>query len=67
MIRKAKSEAKLSMRAVVSVAVFTGTPEMLKHLDSVATDLKAAGSIEELETVSAPDATDLQAEIILAG
>ena len=67
MIRKAKSEAKLSMRAVVSVAVFTGTPEMLKHLDSVATDLKAAGSIEELETVSAPDATDLQAEIVLAG
>ena len=67
MIRKAKSEAKLSMRAVVSVAVFTGTPEMLKHLDSVATDLKAAGSIEELETVSAPDATDLQAEIALAG
>ena len=67
MIRKAKSEAKLSMRAVVSAAVFTGTPEMLKHLDSVATDLKAAGSIEELETVSAPDATDLQAEIILAG
>ena len=67
MIRKAKSEAKLSMRAVVSVAVFTGTPEMLKHLDSVATDLKAAGSIEELKTVSAPDSTDLQAEIILAG
>ena len=67
MIRKTKSEAKLSMRAVVSAAVFTGTPEMLKHLDSVATDLKAAGSIEELETVSAPDATDLQAEIILAG
>ncbi len=67
MIRKTKSEAKLSMRAVVSAAVFTGTPEMLKHLDSVATDLKAAGSIEELETVSAPDATDLQAEIALAG
>ena len=67
MIRKTKSEAKLSMRAVVSAAVFTGTPEMLKHLDSVATDLKAAGSIEELETVSAPDATDLQAEIVLAG
>jgi valyl-tRNA synthetase len=67
MIRKAKSEAKLSMRAVVSVAVFTGTPKMLKHLDSVATDLKAAGSIEELKTVSAPDSTDLQAEIILAG
>jgi hypothetical protein len=40
---------------------------MLKHLDSVATDLKAAGSIEELKTVSAPDSTDLQAEIILAG
>ncbi|MDE0975611.1 MAG: valine--tRNA ligase, partial [Candidatus Nanopelagicales bacterium] len=67
MIRKAKSEAKLSMRAVVSVAVFTGTPQMLKHLDSVAPDLKAAGSIEELKTVSAPDSTDLQAEIFLAG
>jgi valyl-tRNA synthetase len=66
MIRKAKSEAKLSMKATVLTAVFTGTPQMLQHLDTVATDLKAAGSIEELNTVNAPDSTVLECETVLA-
>ena len=66
MIRKAKSEAKLSMKATVLTAVFTGTPQMLQHLDTVATDLKAAGSIEGLNTVNAPDSTVLECETVLA-
>jgi hypothetical protein len=54
------------MKATVLTAVFTGTPQMLQHLDTVATDLKAAGSIEELNTVNAPDSTVLECETVLA-
>ena len=66
MIRKAKSEAKLSMRAEVASASFAGTPEMETHINLVAADLKAAGSIDTLRTTSAPDVSALKAQIVLA-
>jgi valyl-tRNA synthetase len=66
MIRKAKSEAKLSMRASVESANFVGTAEMTEHLNLVAPDLKAAGSIKELTHVVSTDAVALAAEITLA-
>ena len=66
MIRKAKSEAKRSMRAEVASASFAGTPEMEAYINLVAADLKAAGSIDTLRTTSAPDVSALKAQIVLA-
>ncbi len=66
MIRKAKSEAKLSMRAVVASAEFTGNPAMIEHINLVASDLKAAGSIELLKTIGNQESSALTSEIVLA-
>jgi len=67
MIRKAKSEAKLSMRAAVTSAEFTGGPEMIEHIALASSDLSAAGSIEELTTRVSQDSPELSGHIILAG
>ena len=66
MVRKAKSEAKASMRAVVEKAVFTGTEGVIADLVIAQSDLQAAGSIKKFETVIDPAAKDLRAEIVLA-
>jgi len=66
MIRKAKSEAKLSMRAVVSSAEFTGSPAMIEHINLVSTDLVSAGSLELITTTSASEDAMLTSHIILA-
>ncbi|WP_326555186.1 valine--tRNA ligase [Micromonospora sp. NBC_01813] len=52
-IRKAKSEAKLSMRADVSKVLVRAEPAMLVALGSVAADLRAAGRVAWLDTEEA--------------
>jgi valyl-tRNA synthetase len=47
-VRKAKSEAHQSMRAEVSRAIVTDTPERLAALRSAAADLKETGRIADL-------------------
>ena len=66
MIRKAKSEAKLSMRAVVASAEFTGSSEMVAHINLVGSDLTSAGSLQTLTTKTTPEAMSLTSEIVLA-
>jgi valyl-tRNA synthetase len=51
LVRKAKSEARRSMRAAVDSVVVTDTPERLAVLARAADDLCAAGAIAELTTV----------------
>jgi valyl-tRNA synthetase len=53
-IRKAKSEAKVSMRVEVSSAVVTGPPEALEHVRLAADDLAAAGRVAQLDLVEGP-------------
>jgi valyl-tRNA synthetase len=51
LVRKAKSEAKVSMRADVRLAVVRGDEATLRALAAGADDLRAAGRIAELELV----------------
>ncbi|OZM79225.1 valine--tRNA ligase [Pseudonocardia sp. MH-G8] len=48
-VRRAKSEAKVSMRADVRRAAVTADPTVLARLTLAETDLRAAGHIQELE------------------
>jgi valyl-tRNA synthetase len=48
-VRKAKSEAKTSMRTDVAVASVTGSPEALDRVALATDDLKATGRIAELD------------------
>ncbi|HEX9259053.1 MAG TPA: class I tRNA ligase family protein, partial [Acidimicrobiales bacterium] len=52
-VRKAKTEAKASMRAVVERAVVTASAADLAALTAGLTDLREAGSIAALDTVEA--------------
>ncbi|WFE27075.1 valine--tRNA ligase [Solwaraspora sp. WMMD791] len=54
-IRKAKSEAKLSMRADVSKVLVRAEPAMLVALGGVADDLRAAGRVDQLGTEEADE------------
>ena len=47
-VRRAKSEAKVSMRTDVAAAAVTGPTEALARVESVAADLRAAGCIADL-------------------
>jgi valyl-tRNA synthetase len=47
-VRRAKSEAKRSMRAPVEKVKVTDTPERLGALDKVALDLRSAGAVDQL-------------------
>ncbi len=49
-VRKAKSEARRSMRAEVTRVCVTDTPERLGALARVEADVRGAGSIEHLDT-----------------
>jgi valyl-tRNA synthetase len=49
-VRKAKSEARRSMRAEVTRVRVVDTPERLAALDRVEADVRGAGSIAKLET-----------------
>jgi valyl-tRNA synthetase len=53
-VRKAKSEAKLSMRAEVAAVLVRADPDRLALLAGVADDLRAAGRIGSLSTEDHP-------------
>ncbi len=63
-IRKAKSDAKVSMRADVSSAVVTGDADVLGRVEEVAGDLAAAGRVAHLTFV--PAGGPLSVEVTLA-
>ena len=63
-VRKAKSDAKVSMRADVSSAVVTGEADILGRLEQAADDLAAAGRIATLTFL--PEGGPLTVEVTLA-
>ncbi len=62
-VRKAKTEAKRSMRADVERVVVHDTPERLAALRLVEGDVRSAGVIASLELAEAPE---LDVEVTLA-
>jgi len=64
-VRKAKSDAKVSMRADVTAAVVTGDADALGRVEQAAGDLAAAGHIEHLTFL--PEGGPLRIEVTLAG
>ena len=64
-IRKAKSEAKVSMRADVESAVVTGDADAIARVEEAAGDLAASGRIAHLTFV--PAGGPLRVEVVLAG
>jgi valyl-tRNA synthetase len=54
-VRKAKSDARLSMRADVAALVFSGDPAAVAALAAVLADVRAAGRIAEVEFVPSED------------
>jgi valyl-tRNA synthetase len=60
-IRRAKSEARLPLKAPVARAVVRDTPERLERLRPAASDLQAAAYIEAL-TLDAADAFSVSVE-----
>ena len=56
-IRKAKSEAKVSMRTPVRTAQISGSAAELNAIRTAAADLSAAGSVAELRYLEAPALT----------
>ena len=48
-VRRAKSQARRSMRAPVARLRVVGAPERIEALRAVAADLRAAGAIAELD------------------
>ncbi len=50
LVRRAKTEAKLSLRTDVAAAVVHGTPAQLAAVDACRRDLAAAGRIAQLDT-----------------
>jgi valyl-tRNA synthetase len=57
-VRKAKSEAQVSMRTDVATAVVHGTPNDLKLLAAAGDDLRSAGRIADLTFEPARDGAD---------
>ncbi|MFH8385772.1 valine--tRNA ligase [Kitasatospora sp. NPDC018058] len=63
-IRKAKSEAQLSMRADVRAVTVTGTAAAVAALALIADDIRAAGHIGDLHTTVGSDAAaELQIDV----
>jgi valyl-tRNA synthetase len=63
-LRKAKSDAKVSQKAVVATAVVSGPAEVLAHIRAGSPDLRAAGSIQDLSFVEG--AQELHVTVVLA-
>ncbi|MFD7708867.1 valine--tRNA ligase [Streptomyces sp. NPDC059785] len=64
-IRKAKSTAKVSMRAEVARAVVHAPAAALENMRMVASDIQAAGVVAELD-LRADDSTELTVDVELA-
>jgi valyl-tRNA synthetase len=64
LVRKAKSEAKASMKANVTRAVVSGPADSLGRIEAIAGDLKATGSIAEM--VFAPGGDTISVDVTLA-
>ena len=58
-IRKAKSEAKVSMRAEVLTAHLTGPPEAVGRVLLAGDDLRAAGRVHQLTTTASGDVIEV--------
>ena len=65
-IRKAKSDAKVSMRADVATVTVTDAPDRLAALALVADDVRAAGKVATLSTVDADPDAELTVDVELA-
>jgi valyl-tRNA synthetase len=65
-IRKAKSDAKVSMRAEVATVTVTDTADRLAALADAAADLCDAGSVAELVTVAAAGGAEPTVDVVLA-
>lgn len=60
LVRKAKSEAKASMKAEVARAVVSGPADSLARVESIAGDLKATGAIADLAFEPGGDAIGVE-------
>ena len=60
LVRKTKSEAKVSMRADISEATISATAAQAERVRTAADDIKAAGRINELHIVAGTRALDVQ-------
>jgi len=65
-IRKAKSDAKVSMRADVATVAVTDTADRLTALDRAAGDVCDAGKVGALTTAELDGDTEWQVEVVLA-
>ena len=65
-IRKAKSDAKVSMRADVESVVVADTPVRLAALDAASTDVRDAGKVAELVTAAVSDGQEPSVTVRLA-
>jgi valyl-tRNA synthetase len=65
-IRKAKSEAKMSMRTPVAVAVVSGTDDVLALVTAAQVDVQHAGLVERFELRTAAAAFEPEVEVVLA-
>ncbi len=63
LLRKAKSDAKVSMRTEIATAIITDTPERLAAFELARADVVDAGSVLAVETI---DGTELAVEVTLA-
>jgi valyl-tRNA synthetase len=64
LVRKSKSQAKVSMRADVASAVITASPDAADRLSAVEGDLQATGRIRELSIIAAEG--PILVEVVLA-
>jgi valyl-tRNA synthetase len=65
-IRKAKTEAKRSLRTRVERAEITATPTVLEALEQARRDVVEAGVVTELITVADDTAAEMRADVTLA-
>jgi valyl-tRNA synthetase len=65
-IRRAKSDAKASMRTAVELVIVRDTPEHLAHLELAARDLREAGNVAELRTEALGDGGEPAVTVTLA-
>jgi valyl-tRNA synthetase len=65
-IRKAKTEAKRSMRSPVAVLSVTDTRERIAALELAADDVRDAGGVQTLNTAVCADPADAAVDVELA-